>query len=140
LDQQCTVTRPGIATIASSYASELYISLLQHPLKSLAPIPSSTPSSTDPSSFGTCPHQIRGHLSNWEQSCLSGQASPFCAGCGDKVIHEWRVHGSEFVRSVCQRGGGKIVERVCGLEEVKKEFEKGWDGDGEGGDDEEWEL
>jgi hypothetical protein len=44
------------------------------------------------------------------------------------------------VRSVCQRGGGKIVERVCGLEEVKKEFEKGWDGEGEGGDEEEWEL
>lgn len=41
---------------------------------------------------------------------------------------------------MCQRGGGKIVERVCGLEEVKKEFEKGWDGEGEGGDEEEWEL
>lgn len=41
---------------------------------------------------------------------------------------------------VCQRGGGKVVERVCGLEEVKKEFERGWDGEEEEGMDEEWEL
>lgn len=39
---------------------------------------------------------------------------------------------------VCQRGGGKVVERVCGLEEVKREFEDGWDGEEEGMD--EWEL
>jgi hypothetical protein len=77
-------------------------------------------------------------LSTWEQSCLSGEASPFCAGCGNKIIKEWEEHGSEFVERVCQRGGGKVVERVCGLEEVKREFEDGWDGEEEGMD--EWEI
>ena len=60
-------------------------------------------------------------------------------GCGDKVVAEWKRCGEEFVRRVCARGGGKEVERVSGLEEVKRGFEGGWDGDEEGSE-EGWEL
>jgi len=37
LDQQCTVTRPGLSFISSAYASELLVSLIHHPLGNGAP-------------------------------------------------------------------------------------------------------
>ena len=37
LDQQCTVTRPGLAQAASALAVELMVSLLHHPQKHHAP-------------------------------------------------------------------------------------------------------
>ena len=33
-----------------------------------------------------------------------------------------------------------VIERVSGLEEVKKGFEEGWDGGDEGDEEDDWEL
>jgi ubiquitin-like modifier-activating enzyme ATG7 len=89
-------------------------------------------------SFGECVHQIRGHLSTWEQSCLTGLASPYCVACSDKIVKEWKERGIQFIKQVCERGGEKVVEKASGLEDVKKEFEGGWDGDE--GEEAEWEI
>jgi len=67
-------------------------------------------------------------------------ASEYCAGCGERVVNEWKVHSDSFVKRVCQRGGGNVIESVSGLEDVKKGFEGGWNGDEMEDGEEDWEL
>lgn len=72
LDQMCTVTRPGIASIASSTAVELMVSILQHPKGCADPIPSCrlcTRMLTSPSSQR---HGTVGRCSGWWSAAGSG--------------------------------------------------------------------
>lgn len=106
LDQMCTVTRPGIASIASSTAVELLVSLLQHPLTSAfrsllswsfgkstdeevnsgnAPSELTTRQDGDGSCLGIVPHQIRGQLSQFDNMKMTGAASEYCTACSAKV-------------------------------------------------------
>ena len=64
LDQQCTVTRPGVAMIASAMAVELCVGLLHHPLRGCAPADDESGKATA-SPFGALPHQIRGFLATY---------------------------------------------------------------------------
>ncbi|PHH78457.1 hypothetical protein CDD83_3976 [Cordyceps sp. RAO-2017] len=80
LDQQCTVTRPGVAAIASALLVELLTSLLQHPLGKHAPAPQPTPGSIpdrDPPEhpLGLVPHQIRGHVSTFQNLVIRGHST-----------------------------------------------------------------
>jgi len=90
LDQQCTVSRPGLSMIASAIAVELMVSILQHPLKGLAPV-SSAKSPMEPipkegSLLGVIPHQIRGFLGHFRELHLVGEASNCCCACSDNVL------------------------------------------------------
>ena len=153
LDQQCTVTRPGAAPIASALAVELLVSLTQHRLRGRAPAPppaaqnqiQSAPP-TDPAlpnshPLGTVPHQLRGYMSTWQTIQVKGQAYDCCAACSEKVVSTYERDGWAFVkRAVNERG---YVEAVSGLAEVQRLAEEAeremetWsdnedDGDGEG--------
>uniref|UniRef100_A0A8C1YKX7 Ubiquitin-like modifier-activating enzyme ATG7 n=1 Tax=Cyprinus carpio TaxID=7962 RepID=A0A8C1YKX7_CYPCA len=59
LDQQCTVSRPGLAMIAGALAVELMISVLQHPEEGYAVASSSDDRMNEPpTSLGLVPHQV----------------------------------------------------------------------------------
>ena len=77
LDQQCTVTRPGVSMIAAALAVELMVSVLQHPdtINAAAYIrrlenDDYDDDENDDSLLGIIPHQIRGFLSQFSQTII----------------------------------------------------------------------
>lgn len=145
LDQQCTVTRPGIASIASATLVEIFTSLLQHPLGKDAPAPQPTPGvvpERDPPShpLGLVPHQIRGYVSTFQNMVIRGQSYDSCSACSPKVLGAYRCDGWGFVRRALQEKD--YVAELSGLAEVQRRAEEmsskiDWeDDDDEGGLDE----
>ena len=130
LDQQCTVTRPGLAPIAASMATELMVAMFHHPLGHSAPAPEqrrsndggdSTYAPVDdgagPSSspLGRLPHQIRGTVATYTMMTPTVPAFPSCTACSDSVVEEYRRGRFGFVRSVCCDEDGSYLEEVSGL-------------------------
>ena len=156
LDQQCTVTRPGLAPIASSMAVELMVSLLHHPLGHAAPAPNRRGADTDhdvgyspvvagvgdgseevaiASPLGLMPHQIRGSIVSYSMMTPTVPAFPHCTGCNDDIVELYREQGFKFVKEVCNSLDGKYLEDVSGITEFRGEADKmmaameDWDND-----------
>ncbi|GAB7347646.1 hypothetical protein MBLNU459_g4514t1 [Dothideomycetes sp. NU459] len=143
LDQQCTVTRPGVAPLASALAVELLVSVLQHPRRAHAPAPapntSSSSSTPDPHPLGTVPHQLRGFLANWQTMIIKGRSYDCCSACSPPILAAYERDGWQFVKRAINEKG--FVEDVSGLAEVQKraeemdnevEWDSGEDEDGDG--------
>ncbi len=121
LDQQCTVTRPGIAAIASALLVELLMSILQHPSGPAAPAPLSINEDQGEHPLGIVPHQIRGFLSTFSNMCISGKSYDCCSACSDRIVDEYKVHGWDFVERALSEPG--YVEELSGLKEVQRAAE-----------------
>uniref|UniRef100_A0A8C2VQP1 Ubiquitin-like modifier-activating enzyme ATG7 n=1 Tax=Chinchilla lanigera TaxID=34839 RepID=A0A8C2VQP1_CHILA len=86
LDQQCTVSRPGLAMIAGALAVELMVSVLQHPEGGYAVASSSEDRMNEPpTSLGLVPHQIRGFLSRFDNVLPVSLAFDKCTACSSKI-------------------------------------------------------
>ena len=116
LDQQCTVTRPGIAAIASALLVELLVSLLQHHDGGKAPAPLSGTQDRGEHPLGLVPHQIRGFLSAFQNMSITGKSYDCCSACSDKVLDRYASDGWSFVKQALNEAG--FVEEVSGLKEV----------------------
>jgi ubiquitin-like modifier-activating enzyme ATG7 len=151
LDQQCTVTRPGVAAIASALAVELLVSILQHPDKhhAAAPVPvvnanttgSLTTYDRDPPDhpLGVVPHQIRGFLSSYQNLLINGRAYPQCSACSAPILEAYNDKAGTwaFVRKALEERDW--VAEISGLAEVQRQAEEAasgldWSDDEEGGD------
>lgn len=130
LDQQCTVTRPGLAPIASALAVELLVGILHHPRGIFAEGEVSSSNTTGSSEFplGILPHQIRGSLSQFSQMTLVGHSSNSCTACCSTVVSEYRKRGMEFVLQAINHP--TFLEDLTGLTELMKSassFNLDWD-------------
>jgi ubiquitin-like modifier-activating enzyme ATG7 len=127
LDQQCTVTRPGVAAIASALLVELLTSLLQHPLKNNAPAPQPRPGVTlerDPPDhpLGLVPHQVRGYVSTFQNIVIRGQSYDNCSACSPKILDAFRKDGWNFVKRALEEKD--YVLELSGLAEVHRRAEE----------------
>ncbi|KAH7119106.1 autophagy-related protein 7 [Dendryphion nanum] len=144
LDQQCTVTRPGIAPLASSLLTELLVSILQHPSKARAPTgskPAPEPKSSHPSlptpfvhPLGIVPHTIRGYLGSFSNIQVEGKPYDCCSACSDTILDLYTSDPWGFVQRALNEKGW--VEEVSGLAEVQRKAdaaaeELDWDSEGE---------
>ncbi|RCH91641.1 Autophagy-protein 7 (Autophagy-E1-like activating enzyme atg7), partial [Rhizopus stolonifer] len=120
LDQQCTVTRPGLAAIAGALAVELMVSLIQHPKGIHAPADTATVSS--PSSIlGLLPHQIRGFLGQFNNMLIIGQSYDKCTACSPKILDAYEKDSVHFLKCVLK--DPMVLENITGLTALKEESE-----------------
>ncbi|KAG8950091.1 Autophagy protein 7 [Tulasnella sp. 424] len=130
LDQMCTVTRPGLASIASSTAVELLVSLLQHPKGIHAPSPPmpgsgaqvvDTHSEEYNSVLGLVPHQMRGYLARFNTMLITGAAFGSCTGCSETVIKAYESEGFPMLLKAFNEVG--YLEKLTGLDKLHSEGE-----------------
>ncbi|KAJ4498419.1 hypothetical protein C8R41DRAFT_757279 [Lentinula lateritia] len=132
LDQMCTVTRPGLASMAASTAVELMMSVLQHPqgIRAPAPHPSSA-NATDnrfdehregTSVLGLVPHQLRGYLAQFRNLHIVGAAYDRCTGCSETVLKAYESQGFDMMLNAFN--DPKYLERLTGLDKLYEDGEK----------------
>ncbi|KAI0784016.1 E1-like protein-activating [Abortiporus biennis] len=136
LDQMCTVTRPGLAAIASATAVELLVSVLQHPLGVYAQPPPPTKQSglsggqDDEGSnggyggrsvLGSVPHQLRGFLGDFRNVPIVGDSYDRCTGCSEKVIQAYENEGFDMLLKAFNEPG--YLEKLTGLDKLYEEGE-----------------
>uniref|UniRef100_A0A8B9KXW0 Ubiquitin-like modifier-activating enzyme ATG7 n=1 Tax=Astyanax mexicanus TaxID=7994 RepID=A0A8B9KXW0_ASTMX len=115
LDQQCTVSRPGLAMIAGALAVEMMISILQHPEGGYAVASSSDDRMNEPpTSLGLVPHQIRGFLSRFDNVLPASLAFDKCTACSPVVLDHYEREGFQFLSKVFN-SSHSFLEDLTGL-------------------------
>uniref|UniRef100_A0A667FTW2 Ubiquitin-like modifier-activating enzyme ATG7 n=1 Tax=Lynx canadensis TaxID=61383 RepID=A0A667FTW2_LYNCA len=129
LDQQCTVSRPGLAMIAGALAVELMVSVLQHPDGGYAIASSSDDRMNEPpTSLGLVPHQIRGFLSRFDNVLPVSLAFDKCTACSSKVLDQYEREGFNFLAKVFN-SSHSFLEDLTGLTLLHQETQAAeiWD-------------
>jgi ubiquitin-like modifier-activating enzyme ATG7 len=136
LDQQCTVTRPGVSGIASALSVELLAALCNHKQGFECPayVGSEEDDGTGRSAartvIGIVPHQVRGSVSDYSTIVMHGEAYDKCTACSARVVGLYREQGFAFVLQCLNNP--KYMEEVTGLAAERQalaEKYSNWDDD-----------
>ncbi|KAK0400589.1 hypothetical protein QR680_015335 [Steinernema hermaphroditum] len=115
LDQQCTVTRPGACFWATSMATELFASVVQHPLGIDAPADTAQPDD-NATVLGATPHMIRGFLNSFKQMTPAVRRNANCTACGADVRKKFVEEGWDFLLKVFNEPA--YLEQLTGLDQL----------------------
>ena len=123
LDQQCTVTRPGLSFISAAFASELLVSLLHHPAEVGAPAFDPESKKNDETCLGALPQYLRGSCSEFESKIFVSYSFPNCVACSDYVLNEFSSDRDEFMYRVMN--DPDYLQSVTKISDVLRETEEG---------------
>ena len=117
LDQQCTVTRPGLSFSAASLAIEMMVSLIQSTKSNPSelnhyPVYDVINDESDENEI-FIPHQIRGSFQGFTQMNLKTPSFPYCTACCPEIIKCYQNDKIGFIRNVCNNS--KILEEISGI-------------------------
>jgi ubiquitin-like modifier-activating enzyme ATG7 len=120
IDERCTVTRGGTASISSAYAVELAISLLTHPsgFNASAEMNYEVYSSS-PLSVKFPPQQLRGSIGCFNLKHCLVRRNPQCCACSTKIVDCYldSLTRLKFLESVCQ--DSQLLKRVTRLDQFE---------------------
>jgi len=112
VDQQCTVTRPGLSGMAASIAVELIASLTQHPDGFAA-----KRNKSEESLLGRVPNQLRGYMSNYEVLCIESEAFKNCVCCSPRIVSTFQEDRLLFAQKVLK--SEDFLPGISGLQEMQ---------------------
>ena len=121
LDQMCTVTRPGLSFTSSAYASELYISMIHHPMEHHV-WANEDAKKLEETDLGKLPHHLRGCMSEFEVSIFYGRAFEQCVACSKFVLDEYNNNREEFMLHVLNNPS--YIHKVTKLEDDIRKMEE----------------
>ena len=120
LDQQCTVTRPGVSYQAAAFAVELMASVLQHPQGLMASSSIGSTDSNEEGPLGETFHSLRGSISNFHFTRPTTQRFSNCTACSQKVLEEFAQKGFELLLQTSENP--KYLEDLTGLSNLMSDM------------------
>lgn len=109
LDQQCTITRPGVSAMASSIAVEILASIYNHPDKFLC---IHNDNNIPESEIGIIPQQIRGEINGYSNTTMYGYYYDKCVACSDNMVNKFKEEGYDFIIKCINES--KYIDKSCG--------------------------
>lgn len=130
LDQQCTVSRPGVSMMVSAMAVELLASIISSKAGPLTPAPLEIRNDVEMndedcgSELGIVPHSIRGNLARYHIYMPTSPSFNKCSACSSSVIEAYRSKGFEFLQQVFE--DPSYLEEVAGLKDLQNISDNVW--------------